>query len=55
MEPERYITPKIFSKYKIIKRTNAARLNRPFATVGKIRPKISTILVAFTVDKTTGL
>ena len=55
MPPERYIMPKIFSKYSTTNNAKAAVLTRPLAKVGKIRPNTSTILVAFTVERTTGL
>ena len=55
MPPDRYIMPKIFSKYSTTKSANAAVLTRPLPIVGKIRPNTSTILVALTVDRTTGL
>ena len=53
--PDKYIRPKIFSKYSTTSKATAARLTRPLLTVGKIRLKTSTILVAFTVESTTGL
>ena len=53
--PCKYIIPKILSRYNTTSKTNAAVFTRPLAKGGKIRPNISTIFVALTVDITTGL
>ena len=53
--PDKCITPYIFKIYSTTNKIRAAVFTRPFPVVGKIRLKISTILVALAVESTTGL